>query len=281
MFLRTVKQLTRSLHRATLYGAWYHHRNARTLRPLIKGQAILILGSGPSAAELNMIPKDIKVFTCKAGLKLLRDKRLTRTVGLYIYDRGIGTKALSFTNEQADQSGKVRVVDRNAFTEQLLQEFSIDTLITKNPQYISNNKVLRGVYQSLIYDRAENNFYLRKLLGWRSIRNVSQLGDTTFTSSGMRLLQYALFFEARIIYLVGLDLMQPGFFWGGAGGNKHWRVDKYFIRQMANQHKNIYSIAQHSPISKYLPVKQLGGQSDSFSPGLTSSIRRAKHHIRP
>ena len=46
--------------------------NAQLFEPLILDHRVLIVGSGPSAADLYQmpdIPADVRIFTCKLGLK--------------------------------------------------------------------------------------------------------------------------------------------------------------------------------------------------------------------
>ena len=216
---------------------YLHLRNRSTLRRLIKNRRVLIVGSGPSASELDGIPNDVLIFTCNRGLMLFPETSLKRRVDLYLCQTG------GMTDTYADIEALVMRVKTNLF------------LINK-PGFIKRKRSMEGAYSRIVEDKVQYNYYLRRLIKPYTLSQIK--GQyAAFTSSGMRLLQYALFFQAKEIYLIGVDVDHSGYFWKKKNIHWHLDIDREFIRIVSQKYKNVYSASQSSPISTYLKYKRL------------------------
>jgi len=207
------------------------------LKKLIKNQRVLIVGSGPSAKELKKVPEDVKIFTCNRGLKLLVDRKIKKRVDLYLCH-------------------KIAMVKHYKDIENWLPKIKIEVFIIDDLDYIKNKKELNESYLRLVKDYNRNNYYLKRLIKPYKVKQIK--GESLAkTSSGIRLLQYALFFGAREIYLIGIDINEKGFFWDTKNIHKHIDIDRNFIKIVSKKYNNIYSLSKKSPITKYIKYKNL------------------------
>jgi 2-polyprenyl-3-methyl-5-hydroxy-6-metoxy-1,4-benzoquinol methylase len=220
-----------------------HWEQQAAFRKLIEDQKILIIGSGPSAQELTGIPDDVKVLTCNAGLRLFVNKNFDRRVDLFLCRR----KAM---------------IEDYPDIEELLCQVKTNLFLMDDLNYTKGLKKLEGAYLQLIRDHQKDNHYLRRLLRPNTILDI-KVDEVTWTSAGIRLLQYALYFKAKEIYLIGIDLNHNGYFWGekrqyqhtGAKIRHKHPIDLNFLKFVSNKYKNVYSLSKTSPILKYLPFK--------------------------
>lgn len=212
------------------------------LKKLIENQRVLIIGSGMSANELKYIPKDVKILTCNFSPRLLLDKGICREIDLYYCALGVLDKGSKNEN----------IID-------LLLKLKINLFIIYNPKLIRKFKDLRKNYTKCIKDRGSNNYYLDRLLGPQEIDKITNysLANNSRTSTGVRLLQYALYFKAKEIYLIGIDVNEDGYFWGKNNTHEHLCIDKSFIEIVSKKYSNIYSAAENSPIVRYIKYKPL------------------------
>ena len=215
----------------------YSFKRNLLLKKLIKDKRILIVGSGPSAEKLGEIPNDVRVFTCKSGLRLFVDKNFERQIDLYLAYKSAMERSYEFLREFL-QKTKTKI-------------FMIDDL-----GYIKEKKELEGFYLKLLWDTGRNNYYLERLIKPYKIRQIKGK-SLPRTSSGIRLLQYALFFGAREIYLIGIDISEKGYFWGTKNAHFHLDIDRNFIKIVSKKYNNIYSLSKKSPITKYIKYKNL------------------------
>ncbi|MDY6953466.1 MAG: hypothetical protein SWE60_18310, partial [Thermodesulfobacteriota bacterium] len=182
---------------------YLHLKSRSTLGRLIRHRRVLIVGSGPSASDLLAIPPDLLVFTCNRGLLLFLDGSLKRRVDLYLCQKGA-------------------INDRQNDIETLLASVKTNLFLMNKPDFITEKTDLQGAYVALLQDKLSHNYYLRRLIAPYRVSHIR--GQyAAFTSSGMRLLQYALFFKAKETYLIGVDLDQSGYFWEKK--NVHWHQD--------------------------------------------------------
>ncbi|MBI3252519.1 MAG: hypothetical protein HYZ52_04295 [Candidatus Omnitrophica bacterium] len=205
-------------------------KNAPALRRLIHGRRVLVLGSGPSAGELDSIPKDVLILTCNNGVKLLSEKHFNRAIDLYYCT--------------ATKIGKKDIMGA-------LQKVKTDIFITTNPGQIADHAAFAGSYRRLMsYDNMHKNF-ARRLYWAKKYR----FKNRKTVSAGVRLLQYALYFGAYEIFIIGIDLETSGYFWGGKNRQKHAGVDANFIQAAQKTHGAIYSLSPKSPLARLLPHK--------------------------
>ena len=215
-------------------------RNAK-LNSIIKNQRVLIIGSGPSANDLKYIPHDVKILTCNIGPRLLLNKQINREIDIYFSGKGSLGKA-------HESEG---VID-------LLSKFKINLFVFFNRKTIKKHGQLKKFYAQCATDKGNNYYYLTKLIKPQKIEDIMGVAASNYkTSSGVRLLQYALFFKAKEIYLIGIDSNEEGYFWGKTNVHKHHVIDKNFIEVVSKKYNNIFSASENSPIVRYVKYKPL------------------------
>ena len=204
---------------------WYQFIRYIFLSRLIKGKRVLVIGSGLSARKLNRIPEGFLVFTCNRGIKLLNDIKFNGTIDLYI--------------SPADCLENYREIGEN------LQSAKIKIFIIDNLYYIKNRPFLKKTCQCLLQDDFTSNRYLRSLIPGLERLGKLKGSSVPWTSTGMRLLQYALYFKAKEIYLIGLDLDTNGYFDGQQNLlYDHVDIDNNVMRLWLEKYNNIYSLTK-------------------------------------
>ena len=222
-----------------LYGYSAFKRNLE-LKRVLKNQRVLIIGSGPSANELKNIAQDIKILTCNIGPRILLDKKIRQEIDLYYCVPG------AFEGSHKDEN-----------TIGLLSKFKIDLFIYPT-KWIKNNSILKKIYAKGVQDNAFNDYYSKKLVGPQKTEEIkSSFLSNNRTSSGVRLLQYALFAQAKEIYLIGIDIDEKGYFWDRSNIHDHLAIDKNFIEVVSKKYNNIYSASKNSLITSYVKYKPL------------------------
>jgi hypothetical protein len=227
------------------YGWDYLGRN-KDLEKLIKGQRILLIGSGPSAKDLKKIPKDVKIFTCNASAKILSEKKINREIDLFVAFNWVLNNYSNTSMNVFNSISKIKInyfiSDKVAWTKQLLNKNKIKTVIIK--------------------DFWENNYYFRNLI-YHSKYSISikQILKNDFgelcNSTGIRLLQYSLYFDAKEIYLIGIDAVGANIWDEKKSIHKHQIIDNNFLKIVSKKYSNVYSASKNSPITKYLKYKKL------------------------
>ena len=239
--------------RTSLVWPYEHFKYDPIRRSLIENKRVLIIGSGPSASELEEITDDMVVLTCKRAPRLFEDKKISRSIDLFLCCKN--------------------TIRRNNSIEDMLQKIKTNLLVIDDLRYARSRKKLRGSYSRLIADDAKDNFYLKRLIEphrLQEFRSNPPIYNGSpkmlqHVSSGVRLLQYALYFKANEIYLIGVDLNNEGYFWGEPKKQKHLEIDRFFLSVVSKKYKNVYSLSKTSPILKYLPYKSLTQSSRTFS----------------
>lgn len=212
------------------------------LRRLIEGQRVLIIGSGPSANELERIPDDVKVFTCNRGVQIFRRLRLDRRLDLYMSTASKMKRLEGLEGDLARVGTKILVVD----------DF----------RYVRKHHSLGGVFSDLVYDNGKHDFYIKKLIHPHSLSSIRGSSHHAWTSTGIRLLQYALYFGASEIYLTGIDFGKNGYFWGKNEDKwLHDSIDENFVRIVAARRPHVYSLTRSNSLASILPHKTWAGQT--------------------
>ena len=207
------------------------------MKKLIRGKRVLIIGSGPSAKNLKKIPDDVLVFTCKLAVKLFAEKNLGK-IDLY-FNYGSAIKR--------DYDHLIKYFPKT----------KVGFFLTDDIDYVKTKKEFFSKVPQLISDSGQNNYYLKRLIKPYNINQIMGRSLAPHASSGMRLLQYALFFKAKEIYLIGVDLGNSGHFYGGKFKWRHQDIDENFMKIVSKKYKNIYSASKNSPITKYIKYKKL------------------------
>lgn len=219
----------------------YHHfRNEPALRTLLAGRRVLVLGTGPSAAELGAVPDDVVIATCKLGLRLVAERLPGRRVDLYTCFR-------SSLETYAD------LVDVFQRTRPRIFMFS-------DLRYIRRRRDLDGTYSTLLRETGSDNYILRRLIAPLKVGDIRGSAYRAKTSSGIKLLQFALYYGAAEVHVLGIDFGRRGYYSGETDVGKRWHhddIDENFVRLMSERHDNLYSASGSSPVCEYLGRKGL------------------------
>jgi hypothetical protein len=210
------------------------------MRAMTAGQRVLIVGTGPSAKELGRIPRGVRIFTCKDGLRLFAERDESHRVDVYSCIRS-------------------RLLTEPRLAE-LFRRTRPTVFMVNDLAYVRRQRELRGLYSTLIYDSGSDNALVRRLIHPLSIRDIRGRALRAKISTGMRLLHYAIFFGAAEIYLLGIDLGYSGYVWGCREVNRPWNhadIDENFLRAVSRRRGNLFSISRNSPIAAYLPTRRL------------------------
>jgi hypothetical protein len=214
---------------------------AAALRGLLRGRRVLVLGSGPSANDLEAVPDDVVLLTCKAGPKILVDKGLRCNIGLYYYP--------SF---RVDPVGR----ERRRLLASVVGQSKIDCLVCEDLMTLIDVVPLKARYSRLLMDFTANQLLLRRLIAPATVGQIRGRAFCPWTSTGVRLVQYAVYFGASEIYLIGIDLGQRGYATGEAARPWHHEdIDDNFLRVISRRRPHVYSLSEHSPVSRHLPVR--------------------------
>jgi len=214
------------------------HQIHQLLKKLIEGQRILILGSGPSVLKLKKIPDDVKIFTCNSGLKHLIDRGFKGLVDLYL------------TNKWG--------VNLNPNILALLRQVPVKILMIDFPEVTWEQAQLANPDCKLVYHEPTNNRYFQSLIEPYDVTNICG-NSRPWTSTGIMLLQFALYFKAKEIYIAGIDFGSRHFYPEIESNpiNGHITIDHNFMWIVSKKFDNIYSVSEESPITRYIPFKEL------------------------
>jgi len=244
-FHKGISKLKRRVYRyfriSDTYAWIWRSRVCLTLRKLIRNRRVLIIGSGPSARELENIPEDVLVFCCNRSPKVLIDKKIDKIIDLYT------TSLPNIEYDMVPDYG-IRKIVKNS---------KINLFIFDDIEYAK--EVFKDNFSTLIYDSHKDNFYLKKLINPIKINQIKGNSIYKWASTGMRLLQYALYFGAKEIYIIGIDLNDLGQFDGYADEYRrmHFDIDYNFLQVIVKKYNNIYSASENSSITEYIPYKVL------------------------
>lgn len=201
------------------------------------GRRVLIVGAGPSASELTHTPADTVILACNSSIKLVAERGDPR-VDLYYFHKRQGLWKTSGLQDH------IKNIEIGIFISNLPKLVRV----ARNFQRRFNDR------PNAFLDSNRNNFYLRRLLGTRRIKPMNGIH---WTSAGVRLLQYALYFKAREIFLIGVDLSDD-YFWGD---KKRAMVEQAFensvLDAFSRRFSNVFSLSEKSPITRYFPFRAL------------------------
>jgi hypothetical protein len=237
-----------------LYRSYHRRRTRGILKPLIAGQRVLIVGTGPSAAELGSIPGDVRIFTCKDGLSLFAERAERRHVDVYACIRS-------------------RLLREPRLAE-LFERTRPTVVMSNDVRYVARRQSLRGLYATLVYDAGEDNTIVRKLIAPLSVADICGNALRPKISTGMRLLHYAVHFGAREIYVLGIDLGRDGYVWGSRQPDRPWNhadIDDNFIKTLSARYDHIFSVSPKSPVAEYLPYRPMVGLDVQPARGVTGA----------
>lgn len=238
------------------YLSFHRMRNRAVLRPVIAGQRVLIVGTGPSAAELGAIPDDVRIFTCKDGLALFAARPERRPIDVYACIRS-------------------RLVRETRLAE-LFERTRPAIVMSNDPKYLQQHPGLRGLSSTLLFDAGDDNTIVDKLIAPLSVRDICGNALRAKISTGMRLLHYAVHLGAREVYLLGIDLGRNGYVWGRREADRPWNhedIDDNFIAALSRKYDHVFSVSPNSPIAEYLPCRSMTAPPRAAPFGLIETER--------
>ncbi|MBI3252515.1 MAG: class I SAM-dependent methyltransferase [Candidatus Omnitrophica bacterium] len=227
--------------------ALWRMKSTPVFRRLLRDRRVLVIGSGPSAKDLGPVPEDVLILTCNAGLRLFLEKNINRPADIFLCRR----KAME--EDYTD-------------IEDLLPKVKAKCFVMDDREFVTKNPKLAGSYERLFLDHQKDNFYLDRLIRPRRVERKAD--NVWWTSAGMRLLQYALYFGASEVYLVGIDLNHSGYFWGEKQRYRHsgavirhkHPIDIEVMKILSEKYRCVYSASATSPITRFIPHKPLGSR---------------------
>jgi hypothetical protein len=216
------------------------------LRRLIEGRRVLVLASGPSARDLPEVPADMLVFACNLSPRaLLQPPNHGRRIDLYISN--VSSHRLYGTS----LTDLLRQVTIRYF-------LSCDLTWARSLPGAENRRILQ--------DRATGaDASLLHRLGFSqdpAVRDIPKRTETPRVSTGVALLQYALWYGAAEISLSGLDLdggsyaHQPGSV-PPIYAEKHAAIDHAVIHICARQYSHISCASPESPLAAIFGYRAL------------------------
>jgi hypothetical protein len=225
-----------------IFGNDLLQEEVKHLEELIKGQRILVIGSGETANELESIPSDVKVFTCNTSYSVLLRKNIERKIDLHLTSR----ESIKIYSNKANNM----LVNNNQIED--LKKIGVNNIICN-----SADELIEGTYQ--MYDLIKNNYYAIQLIKPKPIKEISEnwLLHCREASSGLRLVIYALYYGAKEVYTIGLD-NSGGYSWDSSLQNyPHVTFDIPYLKELVKTHKNIYSVSKNSKITEIIEHKEL------------------------
>ena len=214
---------------------------------LIKGRRVLILGSGPTATELQSIPRDVCVLTCNRGPEVLLQKGFLH-IDLYI--------------------SNIRIVHEKDHRERLLSLltlFDINVFLFRRPQFVRKHLDIKN-YRFLLKDRSvggRDHFYLQRLIRPHTIADVTGTSKKHSTTTGIGLLLYALYYKASEIYLAGIDLdgtPPPSTTkkrYTEIYMSSHKDMDYNVMHILAQKYKHIFVTSKNTPLHSLFSFREL------------------------
>ncbi len=247
-FFKTFKKILLKLREIFLNWIWDHQfqpvlswisqkprpEDQKFLRAMIEGRRVLVLGSGASAKELQEIPKDVLIFTCNRGLQFFETFPLNRPVDFFLC-----------TESKIQRFPQIR---------EALQNIPVRALALDHLHHQGSWKET----PRLIPDDGMHDEFLRSLIHPLSPKEIRGKSFHPWTSTGIRLIQYALHFNAKEIYVIGIDLGRGDYFWGKNFDRwLHDEIDANFLKIAAKKYPNLFSLSAASPLSRWLPHQTL------------------------
>ena len=173
-------------------------------------------------------------------------------IDLYLYFKFKASK--SVTVERDGTSVKIPKIE---YLKHLVGQSKFRLFVTDDPECFKGVDWLRDRCSCLTYDDGRDSFYIERLIAPHTVADIRGGGHHRCTSSAGRLLQYALFFGAREVYLIGMDFGRGDYFFGHANFNitKHALIDENFVKIIAERYDNVFSLSPRSPVKEYLPCR--------------------------
>jgi hypothetical protein len=214
------------------------HRLGRLLR----GRRALVLGSGPSAADLPPVPDDVVLLSCNTAPEILGPKGIRRPVDLYLL------------NATALENYPDRL-------ERMFAEVRVRWLISRHPDRVRRLASLR--WEHFAWDRATGgrNYLARRLWDGPTVERLASLAEREGPSSGVALVIHALVYGASEIHMIGLDLDGRGHATAPHDNTWYSRTHRPFdvecIRLAQARSGILSSVSADSPITSLLPHRPL------------------------
>ena len=222
---------------------YFEYKNSvKSLKRVVAGKKIIIIGSGPSAKNVEL-PKDSNtlIACCNFSTKFL-PKDLQAS--------------LYMTTSYA-------VEEMPSLVSECIQD--------KEYQWIGANKInfLKKHTNHLHAVRPRNVFMFSSLISLNPIfKNRTTLmkkGHYYFFSTGVQMTLLCLLAEAKEVYIAGIDIDPTVTYANNTRYetdplvkiNKHQLADSHAMQELANKNIPVYSLVESSPLSKILKHKTI------------------------
>lgn len=217
-----------------------------TIWSILNQQRVLIVGSGPSAAQLAEIPEDIVLLCSNASSLVLLNRELGKPIDLLSCDYQIYFR--------------YRHHMKQIFPKQKVKVFATNyphALMNLDEVRYNCLRVVRGLPYHWFYDG-----FFAPLKREDLVNEIPSVNTSLIPSNGMRLLLYSLACSAKEIYLSGIDFWEGGWFKGHIHQHKkednfHYEIDHGIARHLSAKSKNIFSACEASAASYYFPYRSL------------------------
>jgi len=140
----------------------------------------------------------------------------------------------------------------------LLRQVPVKILMIDFPEVTWEQAQLANPDCKRVYHEPTNNRYFQSLIEPYDATNICG-NSRPWTSTGIMLLQFALYFKAKEIYIAGIDFGSRHFYPEIESNpiNGHITIDHNFMWIVSKKFDNIYSVSEESPITRYIPFKEL------------------------
>ncbi len=202
-------------------------KDIKNLKGYLKYESISIICSGPSAKYLKSEIKNDRIFCCNFSPKFLSANNTT--IDVYITTS--------------------RAIEEGLELQEILDRFHIKNLIIDSKESLELFD-LKNVSRVFEYD-SRDNYLVRELLSIDLDSKIKkQKGDlrqVSHISSGMQLIQYALFSGSKNIKTIGLDMTNEVTYGEGLSYevdptikvNRHLIADKTFLNRSLEKFKDV------------------------------------------
>lgn len=162
-----------------------HLSNDIHLKKIFYGHNILILGKADPSRIIPETILDSKIITCDNGLIQACHTGLFNRIDLYLVPG-------------MDNSRRIeRILP-------FLSQIEISAMIVNNKFTVPYKSELFSTKALILNDQVQNNNYLKRLISPEKLSSIATK-ISWHTSSVIRLLQYALYFKSKNIYLTGFE----------------------------------------------------------------------------
>jgi hypothetical protein len=214
-------------------GMFRHWLNYHKFQKLIRDNRVVIVGTGAAAADIQPFGENARFLVCDGGFSAFVNGRSGKTMDLFLCSQP---------------------VIRKKFVKNKLSEINPGVFLSDDLGFIKKKKGKKHWSGSLIRDYRYDRPFTQKLLTPSELREV---GLEEIASSELRLLQIALYFKPKEVYIVGDEFLNNRYVWDDPHENGDLLTAKEkFFKIVSKKYPNIFCVSKESLLAKYLPIKR-------------------------